>query len=385
MLKTALQARLPLITCTTSDTLHATEVVRHLSGVGKITMVDEPGISKIEVAFVRLPRVRSWHEVITKNVASDRTLIIINPDEPIPEAFNAGEMPVPEHLIRKKLTGDYMVAPAHVMRLMGVLGGLTLKEIDEVARLAQAEAGQLSVESVRSVRRYTAQVVPGVRVIGTSISHYWNNPALEDFYKTAGGFLLKQDIDYRLRPRGLLCTGLPGTGKTLGSKWLAQALGVPLLRLDVGSVMSKYVGESEANLIRALTTVENTAPCVMLVDEIEKLFHGNDDSGVTQNLLAGLLWWLQEHTAQVLTVMTSNDETRLPPELIRPGRVDCRINFEPLKGEAITDYADGLLESMGLEKNTVHVINTQTPRSHASVTAEIIEQVRKHLLTNEHQ
>ena len=389
MLKVALHARLPLIVCRTTDPLHAEQVIKHLSGQGKLGVVKTQGSKQfmvthqVNVCFYRLPPHTPHNSLIEANIENDRTVVLVNPEEPVLEAFDAGEIPVPERLVQMKLERDYRVAPADVAALMASLGGLTLKEVDEVARLAMAATKELSPESVRGVRTYTTQVVPGVRAVNTDFDHYHEHPALRQWFQESGPFLTRAGVDWRLRPRGVLCTGLPGTGKTLGSKWLSRALGVPLFRLDVGSVMSKYVGESEGNLRRALEVIEHNSPCVMLVDEVEKLFHGSDDSGVTQNLLAGLLWWLQEHRAQVLTVMTTNDQKKLPDELIRPGRLDGKINFGPLEANDIDIYVEQLLATFGLEIGYMDIhYNATQPIEHARLTALIIEQVRRHMLTN---
>jgi hypothetical protein len=387
MLTTAIEAGLPLITVTTTDTLHAAEVVKHLTGQGRVRVVEQPGGKRyaqhdpIEVRIGDLEHAAG--AVIEHNRERNKTLVLVNPSERVPEAFDAGVLPVPPALVRNMLTRAFKVPPAWVERLQAALGGLTLKEIDEVCRLAQAATGELTPESVRQVRRYATQVVPGVRVVDSDFAHYYPNDALDGFFRRCGVFLLREDVDPRLRPRGLLCTGRPGTGKTIGSKWLARALGVPLLRLDVGAVMSKYVGESEQNLHRALQVVESSAPCVMLIDEIEKLFTGGDDSGVTQNLLAGLLWWLQEHDRPVLTVMTTNDDAKLPPELIRAGRVDRVIEFKELEYEEINMFVDSFVISLGYLPEDLGIeLPEDEPMSHAQVTANVIDKVRDHILTN---
>src|SRR5690242_11542404 len=71
-------------------------------------------------------------------------------------------------------------------------------------------------------------------------------------------------------PRGVLLLGVQGCGKSLVAKASAGILGVPLLRLDFGSLYNKYYGETERNLRRALETAELMSPCVLWMDEIEK-------------------------------------------------------------------------------------------------------------------
>lgn len=127
-------------------------------------------------------------------------------------------------------------------------------------------------------------------------------------------------------PKGVLLLGPPGTGKSLTAKAVATAWGQPLLRLDMGALRSKYVGESEANIRKALAVAETVAPCVLWVDEIEKALAGSTgpqgDGGVGADALASLLSWMQERAGSVFVVATANDVSALPPELLRKGRFD---------------------------------------------------------------
>jgi len=134
-------------------------------------------------------------------------------------------------------------------------------------------------------------------------------------------------------PRGLLLVGIQGCGKSLAAKAVAGAWGVPLLRFDMGALFNKYIGESERNVREALQLAEVLAPCVLWVDEIEKAISGQkDDTGTSSRILGTLLTWMAENTARVFVVATSNDIERLPPELMRKGRVD-EIFFVDLPGE----------------------------------------------------
>jgi SpoVK/Ycf46/Vps4 family AAA+-type ATPase len=98
---------------------------------------------------------------------------------------------------------------------------------------------------------------------------------------------------------------------------------VPLLRMDFGTLYNKYVGESESNVREALHTAEVMAPCVLWIDELEKGIAVNEhDDGTSQRILGSLLTWMAENDKPVFIVATSNDIQRLPPELIRKGRLD---------------------------------------------------------------
>ncbi|HEX4885755.1 MAG TPA: AAA family ATPase [Casimicrobiaceae bacterium] len=126
-------------------------------------------------------------------------------------------------------------------------------------------------------------------------------------------------------PRGVLLLGVQGAGKSLAAKAIAGAWGVPLLRLDVGALYSKWAGETERQLRDALAAAERMAPSVVWIDEIEKgLASGSDDAdgGVSRRVLASLLTWMAERRARVFLVATANDIERLPPELMRKGRFD---------------------------------------------------------------
>jgi hypothetical protein len=130
-------------------------------------------------------------------------------------------------------------------------------------------------------------------------------------------------------PRGLLLVGVQGCGKSLAAKSVAREWSLPLLRLDPGRLLDKYMGESEKNLRRAFELAEAVAPVVLWIDEIEKAFAGGTsgggseaDAGLSRRIFGAFLTWLQEKKAEVFVVATANDLSALPPELLRKGRFD---------------------------------------------------------------
>ena len=80
----------------------------------------------------------------------------------------------------------------------------------------------------------------------------------------------KAGWDRDLPVKGVLLAGVPGGGKTLIAKAAASVLGTTLLRLDFGKFYSKFVGETERQFNRALQTIDQIAPVVVLIDEMEK-------------------------------------------------------------------------------------------------------------------
>jgi ATPase family associated with various cellular activities (AAA) len=122
-------------------------------------------------------------------------------------------------------------------------------------------------------------------------------------------------------PKGVLLAGVPGCGKSFSARMVAQLWELPLFRFDIGSVYNKYVGESERRMQEALEYIDNIAPCVLWIDEIEKALSISDSGNDTgRRVLGQFLFWLQESEARVFLVATANDVTLLPPELFRKGR-----------------------------------------------------------------
>jgi SpoVK/Ycf46/Vps4 family AAA+-type ATPase len=135
-------------------------------------------------------------------------------------------------------------------------------------------------------------------------------------------------------PKGLLLLGVQGCGKSLAAKAVAGGFGVPLVRLDFGTLYNKYHGETERNLRDSLRHAEQFAPCVLWVDEIEKALAGGDnDDGVSRRVLGYLLTWMAERREAVFLVATANQVRDLPAELLRKGRFD-EIFFVDLPGAA---------------------------------------------------
>jgi AAA+ superfamily predicted ATPase len=127
-------------------------------------------------------------------------------------------------------------------------------------------------------------------------------------------------------PKGVLLVGIPGTGKSLTAKAVSTAWSVPLLKVDLGALKSKFVGDSEANLRQVFQLIEAIGRCVVWFDEIEKALQGatsgSADGGVSSDALGAVLNWMQERQGEAFVIATANDASSLPPELLRKGRFD---------------------------------------------------------------
>ena len=80
---------------------------------------------------------------------------------------------------------------------------------------------------------------------------------------------------YRPSVRALFL-GASGTGKTLAVAWLATRIGIPLYRVDLAAITSKYIGETEKNLSQLLSRAEQNE-VLLLFDEADSLFGKRTD------------------------------------------------------------------------------------------------------------
>ncbi len=162
---------------------------------------------------------------------------------------------------------------------------------------------------------------------------------LKDWIRKRGMAYSDEARSYGLStPRGVLLLGVPGCGKSLIAKAIANEWQFPLLRFDLGKVYGGVVGESERNIRYALDVAKTISPCVLWIDEIEKGLSGfqssgRTDGGTSARVFGTFLTWLQEKTEPVFVVATANDISAMPPELLRKGRFD-EIFFVDLPSES---------------------------------------------------
>ena len=146
-----------------------------------------------------------------------------------------------------------------------------------------------------------------------------------------------------------LLAGPSGTGKTLAAQVLARDLGLPLFRLDLSAVVSKYIGETERNLHRLLSAAQ-ALDVMLLLDEGDALLAPRTDVGSSNDRYANLetnflLQRLESH--QGLVLVTTNAQARIDPAFMR--RFDFVIPFRaPEVGERLRLWAAHLPSDHGL-------------------------------------
>jgi hypothetical protein len=213
-----------------------------------------------------------------------------------------------------------------LVRLLDAASGLTRAEAESAYALSVVRHGALVPQAVWELKEGM------VRRSGLLTLHR----GAERFADVGGLEALKQFCTKALaggrgggpaRPRGVMLLSPPGCGKSAFCKSLGNETGRPTLVMDVGALLGSLVGQSEANLRQALRVVDAMAPCVLMIDEVEKALAGgasggSTDSGVSARLFGSLLTYLSDHASDVFVACTANDISRLPPEFSRAERFD---------------------------------------------------------------
>ncbi|HRO25846.1 MAG TPA: AAA family ATPase [Luteimonas sp.] len=223
-----------------------------------------------------------------------------------------------------------------VRRIVRNLQGLDASDARRIARHLIFDDGALGVDDLPRLAKLKFELLNKSGQL-----HYEYDTA--QFADVAGARRLKRWIEQRRGvfaegdapsgpgsyqldpPKGILLLGVQGCGKSLLAKAVAGGFGVPLVRLDFGTLYAKYHGETETNLRTALASTEQLAPCVLWIDEIEKglaASSADGDGGVSRRVLGYLLTWMAERKSKVFLVATANQVHELPAELLRKGRFD---------------------------------------------------------------
>ena len=233
--------------------------------------------------------------------------------------------------------------------------GLTKTEIENVFSKAIMNNKRFDVKDIDLILSEKKQIIKK-----SSTLEYYDSQ--ENMANIGGLENLKTWISKRTRafsdearkfglpePKGILLLGVQGCGKSLSAKAISSIWKLPLLKLDMGAIFGKYVGESENNIRNAIKTAESIAPAVLWIDELEKGFSGmgsgGDTNGTSSRVFASILTWMQEKTKPIFIIATSNDVSALPPELLRKGRFDEIFFVDlPTKKERIEIFKIHLLK-----------------------------------------
>src|SRR6516225_1729324 len=208
-----------------------------------------------------------------------------------------------------------------LQRVLDAAAGLTRYEAEGAFALSLARHNAIQPQSIWELKAQT------LRKNNLLTLHRG-----DEGFETLGGLANLKDFcrralqpGKRVRPRGVLLLGVPGTGKSAFAKALGNETGRPTLLLDVGALYGSLVGATEANVRQALRIADAMSPCVLFIDEIEKALSGvggQGDSGVSTRLFGTLLTYLSDRTSDTFFIGTCNDISKLPPEFARAERFD---------------------------------------------------------------
>lgn len=141
-------------------------------------------------------------------------------------------------------------------------------------------------------------------------------------------------------PKGVLLYGPPGTGKTLLARALASNINGTFLKVVASAIVDKYIGESARIVREMFGYAKDHQPCVIFMDEVDAIGGSRFGEGTSadreiQRTLMELLAQLDgfESLGAVKIVMATNRPDILDPALLRPGRLDRKIEI-PLPNEA---------------------------------------------------
>jgi SpoVK/Ycf46/Vps4 family AAA+-type ATPase len=279
-------------------------------------------------------------EAGTSPSAEQRAIVILTPSSEIPQDLigqaNLIDYPMPDRSDVERIFDSLRLDPAKVE-----IPNATTREsaIDAALGLSAAEIQSCFNRSLVTLKRIDPAVISSEKkqVIAREKVLEWIDPDPLGMEAVGGLEVLKDWLSIRKNgfsaaarayglksPKGILLAGVPGGGKSLTAKCVSSAWQMPLLKCDLGARKSKYVGDSEASIRKALAMAEALAPCVLWLDEIDKSLGaaGGEDGGVSKDQLGTILTWMQECKAPVFVIATANDVRALPPELMRKGRFD---------------------------------------------------------------
>ena len=272
------------------------------------------------------------------------TIIVVTETETVPKELekftsifdipNMSKDEIEKYILKFSKDNNIKVDEKDIGEVAISLKGLTKLEIDHVLNMIIESKNNISISGRDIIIKEKGQIIKKSSILEIidfkeKIEDIGGLEGLKEWLKSKAQIFRRLDEAKKFgvdTPKGVLLVGMPGCGKSLAAKASARLFNVPLLRLDIGRLLGKYVGESEHNMRVALKTAESISPCILWIDEIEKAFAGiNQDGGasdITKRLFGQFLTWLQEKENTVFVVATANDIMAFPPEFLKKGRFD---------------------------------------------------------------
>ena len=271
--------------------------------------------------FIEEPAIKSLLQLIAQRKLYDRdyntTVIIVSSVLKVPQELEKYvsylEIPIPEEDEINQLIDEHVEVNCYDnfkdedrKKLMPSLKGMTSFEIDRMLDMAMSSNGSLSAEDTEMILRQKKAMVKKSGLL-----------ELIDTPEKMDGIGGMKALKEYLKNKSKVISDLP--------KAMEFGVSIPkgVFIVGMGSMMGKYVGESEGNLRKAIKIAEAAAPCVLWIDEIEKAFSGvGGNNDIMTRMFGYFLSWMQEKQSSVYVIATANNADNLPPELKRKGRFD---------------------------------------------------------------
>jgi ATP-dependent 26S proteasome regulatory subunit len=305
--------------------------------------------------------VRRLRDVGQKFSKNRRTVVIVAPSIKMPPELASLveylELPLPDKLRLRQIIDEMIVRVGKTRTLRRSLDTAGLDVMaDNLRGLTEEQAERAVSQAIVTRYGLTAEIVTDVL---QAKKEMLRRAAMLDFVDVSdtmagvGGLAnLKHWLEQRRGtweekarafglepPRGVVILGVQGCGKSMCAQAIAGEWKLPLVKFDSAAIFDKYIGETEKRIQKVFQVAEELSPCVLWIDELEKVFAGSGpdsasaDAGVSSRLLAAFLSWMQERKAPVFVAATCNNVSALPPELIRKGRFD-ELFFVDLPNQA---------------------------------------------------
>lgn len=211
------------------------------------------------------------------------------------------------------------------------LFGFTRSEIISMLNISFIKYGKIDIDIIneKKVEEINTSGVLDYKMPRANLDQVGGNDKFKEWVNVVEVSMTEEAREYGVPcPKGYLSVGIPGTSKSFSAEALAGKWNVPFIKLNMAKITSRYAGETERNMAKALNLVKSCAPCVFLIDEVEKALGGYkssnaSDSGAIARAFGNVLEFLNDNDNGVFVIMTSNDVSQLPPELTRAGRLDA--------------------------------------------------------------
>jgi hypothetical protein len=272
-------------------------------------------------------------------------VVVLSPVVQIPieleKLFVVIEHALPDRAQLEKIARELIVDSPEDMpqgealqRVLDAAAGLTRYEAEGALALSLARHNAFRPEVIWELKAQ-ALTKSGLCSLYRGESRSFDGLRGLDHLRRLTAKLLRPDCS--VPPKGWLLVGPPNCGKTTVAKAIAADHGLPLILADLPALKAPHVGESEGRVRRFIALCEATAPCCILLDEIEDALAGATadkagDSGVSRDQLSAILKWRSESKARIFLMATCNEPEQLlrvkQGALFRDGRFDGIVFFD---------------------------------------------------------